>query len=72
MSAISYTWQQKARVTVFGKAKLQLRQPQGFKTPTMFYLAKCETHGFYEDYLHGFEGEEYTSCPACNHKGAKK
>jgi hypothetical protein len=71
MTITYYTWQQKARVGMFGKAKLQLRQPPNFKSPTMFYLAKCEEHGFYEDYLHGFEGEEYLSCPKCATANAK-
>ena len=61
----NYAWQKSLRAKHFGRAKLELRQPEGFSAPTYWYLGYCPIHKYFEDYLHGFEGEEYLICPSC-------
>ncbi len=58
-----YSLWQKIWARVFGSVRLDIRQPSGFVKPTVFYLAWCSKHGYYEDYLHGYE--RYLLCPGC-------
>lgn len=50
-------------VWAYGRAKLEKRQLPGWKAPSMFYVAKCPLHGYFEDSLHGYR--EYMNCPEC-------
>jgi hypothetical protein len=48
-----------------GIAKLEQRPIPSTGNIVWFYLGKCRKHGYFEDYSHGFEGEEYLNCPEC-------
>jgi hypothetical protein len=61
-----YTLRKRLTVRIFGRAELGMRQPEGFLGLTMFYLAYCNDHGYFEDYEHGFDG--YLRCPKCKEK----
>ena len=43
------------------RAKLGLRQPEKYYAPTMFYLVKCDKHGYFQDCDHP-NGHQ---CPEC-------
>jgi len=43
-----------------------MRTKEGWRGSLPFYRVKCECGEVYEDYLHGFEGEQFTTCPHCN------
>jgi len=59
-----YSFGKRLRVRIFGYANLGKRQPSRFIAPTMFCLAHCKKHGYYEDYWHG-AGIPYLQCPKC-------
>ena len=61
----TYSWQKRFRVKLGGRARLELRQPEGFSRPMYWYLGYCPTHGYFEDHLHGFEPDEYLICAKC-------
>ncbi|MDP2730307.1 MAG: hypothetical protein Q8O55_07485 [Dehalococcoidales bacterium] len=60
-----YKLWQKVWVAVFGSVRLGLRQPAGFQAPTVFYLAKCKIHGYYEGYWEGDGPILSMPCPVC-------
>jgi hypothetical protein len=51
-------------LVIFGRAHpIGGYQPEGFTTPTPFYLLCCFDHGFYTTYRQGLE--QTLPCPAC-------
>jgi len=42
-----------------------MRTKEGWSGSLPFYRVKCDCGEVYEDYLHGFEREQYTTCPKC-------
>ena len=66
-----YTFWQRLKVRLFGGCYLEYRTKPGWRASLPFYLVKCQRHGYFEDYVHGFEGfyTQYLSCPTCSREG---
>ena len=68
---IEYTFWQRLKVRLFDKCYLEHRSKSSWRASLPFYLARCSRHGYFEDYIHGFEGfdTQYLSCPTCLQEG---
>jgi len=57
------TLKQSLAVKVRGRAFLRYEKREGWAHPAPIYAAKCDRHGLYEDYPHGWGNE--LECPIC-------
>ena len=54
---------QRFQLWLLGYAKLFTRAKEGWRGPLPFYIVRCEQHGYYIDYPHGWR--RYFLCPKC-------
>jgi len=54
---------QKVILKVRGRVFLRYERREGWKRSLPIYAAKCDLHGLYEDYPHGWKSE--LECPLC-------
>ena len=54
---------QKLVLKVNGYVFLRWEKREGWSSSLPIYLVKCEKHGYFEDYPHGYGG--YFICPCC-------
>lgn len=59
---------QRLELFLTGKAYVGHRRKPGWAGALPFFAFKCPIHGIVEDYIHGFEGDEYLSCPRCQYE----
>ena len=54
---------EKVKLLFTGRVYRGHRKRKGWTGSLPFYVAKCRTHGYFEDYPHGYS--DYLSCPEC-------
>ena len=54
---------QRLRLRIFGHAFYKYMKQPGWRGPLPVYIVRCNRHGLYLDYPHGFRG--YFTCPKC-------
>ena len=53
----------RVKLKFLGEVYVFHAQKQGWTGALPFYIVKCDVHGYFLDYPHGFE--PYFSCPKC-------
>ncbi|MCW4008786.1 MAG: hypothetical protein NWF09_08900 [Candidatus Bathyarchaeota archaeon] len=51
------------KLKIFGKKYFAHDKKPGWHGSLPFYIVKCNVHGYFLDYPHGFNG--YFTCPMC-------
>ena len=54
---------QRLVLAIKGRVRLRYEKRTGWVRPMPIYLCRCDKHGLYTDYPHGYKEE--TECPVC-------
>jgi len=54
---------QRLKLKLLGRAKIGERRYPGWRGHLPFYVVRCEEHGLFIDYPHGYS--RFFSCPKC-------
>jgi hypothetical protein len=60
---------QKIQLLIKGYAFLRYEKRKGWRDYLPIYIVKCNKHGLFEDYPHGYNG--YFICPKCREEEKK-